>query len=386
MVKRLPSPVQNIHALPNEILCKIFETAQSMPSQKGQLAPRLLVSHVTSHWRDLAVNMPMLWTEIRITRFSKLEVLRNMLLRSQQCGLEILLHFPMPIRALSARFRDSLRVRDTVIILASHISRWRRLSVIAGSETLRQIMKYVTGVFIPRLESLELVQLHTGPVSYYGPFLLDPAVFSSLRLERVTIHCARSSFLTGMRTLELIHSSGSILDEEALDSLDNPACNHFNVERRSPTMSQLTRLNITATSIILPFHPSFSASSLTSLKLANFPPTTPALRDSILHLFETLSTPILKNLEVEELDGFAWTAFVQSIHTSDSPKYPGLRSLTLSSLQLHDVDVHFIQAFPSITHLRLISVRSEPLRKVLRKCSLVWPGPSISVDGFQVVP
>lgn len=374
-----------------------------MPFEKGKIPPRILVSHVTKYWRNLAFDMPLLWVDISITHFRKLDILRDIMLRSKECGLEINFHFPfIPLRAVSGttRFRESLRIRNTFLVVAAHVVRWRCMSIIASNDILRKIMKYVTGILMPQLEHLELVQRDTytegstafAAVSCYGPLLFNPSVFSSLRLERVTILCPTPYFLSALKTLSMVHSSGCILDQEHLQSWDvsiPPIA--YNPNNVSPSMTHLTHLDITGTALYgqLPCHPSFELSSLTSLKLAHFALTSIELRASIVELFSlSVRIPNLVQLKLEDLCSFAWNAFIQSLHRAvtdlDSPKYTALRSLTLSSLLLHGVDASFTKAFPDIEDLVLLNVDPKPLLEVLRGDELLWPTAVISVDGLQV--
>ncbi|KZP24129.1 hypothetical protein FIBSPDRAFT_736244, partial [Athelia psychrophila] len=56
-----------ISSLPDGVLSAIFEIGQPIPrgySIQGLLSPEIAVSHVTSHWRYVALGTPALWTKI----------------------------------------------------------------------------------------------------------------------------------------------------------------------------------------------------------------------------------------------------------------------------------------------------------------------------------
>lgn len=129
-----------------------------------------------------------------------------------------------------------------------------------------------------------------------------------------------------------------------------------------------------------PLHPSFDSASLVSLKFGNFDSSSPALVPSFVNLFNAISGPNLRYLELDAIVGFAWDAFVQSLQAAVLPKYPGLETLTLRSLDLRNVDADFASAFPTITCLILVAVDPEPLHALLRNDYSVWPDLTVSID------
>ncbi|RDB27334.1 hypothetical protein Hypma_004422 [Hypsizygus marmoreus] len=372
-------------SLTSDILRKIFLLVQTFPYDVGQhaLPVPVIISHVVRQWRTLAIDTPLLWFNIRITRHTNLDALRETILRSGECKLWVNITLPRPTtkRIPSRRLRESSHICDVLRLLMPHASRWRHLSVVAESHSIEHILQLFAGTKFTRLQSLELVKTDGATVSHCGPLIFDPNIFLTLRLHRVTIHVGHPTQLGGLTTVEISHTSCCMIDQVSLDSLSL-----FNSLTHPPSMLNLRKLTVAAQNPTFPLHPSFHSSSLVCLKLSAFSSTSPTLHAAFIQFFNASSSPNLKHLELDSMLGSAWDAFIQSLTSTHIPKYPALESLTLRSLQLRDadVDLEFAHAFPAITHLHLFEVDPEPVFVLLQTNHMVWPALTLTVDGTEI--
>lgn len=101
---RLQSPVQR---LPCEILASIFVIGVFMADDEDPLMVSTLML-VCRYWADLAVNTPVLWSNITVSTHNSLEKARRKLQRSKSCPLDITINF-------SPRQEHSHGVTESVI-------------------------------------------------------------------------------------------------------------------------------------------------------------------------------------------------------------------------------------------------------------------------------
>jgi hypothetical protein len=364
-----------IVSFPDDVLNEIFTLAQASPFVLGELPSRIAVSHVSKHWRSLTIRSPLLWVTIRVTSHSNLDALREILRRSESCELDI--SFISAGKGSPARRRGHFgHLRDAALLLLKHVIHWRSLSVTSPSKSLNIIMQLLNHVPIPKLQRLQLIQSgEKAAVSHCGPLVLNPSVFSTLSLQGVTIHCISPSNLAGVTSIDFSDTASCIIDQANLDTLSG-----VTFPAHSPSMVRLTSLGINAKNPSIPFHPSFRMSTLVSLKLGGFCGVLPTLVASFVQLFNTLSSTTLCHLELDNLLDSAWDAFLLSLQSTTIPKYPGLKTLTMRSLQLRVVDANFAAAFPAITHLNLFEVDPSPILLLMRDNVSVWQGLTLSTD------
>lgn len=137
----LPDDESPICTFPPEVLSAIFaagteieetSTTDSNPlSGETGLSFELLVSHVCSYFRDIAIGTPSLWTGIFIAPTTKPEKLLTYIARSLGCGLD--LRVDMSGWASSALGRYAMMEMINFVSAQSH--RWRRLSIAAAGES-----------------------------------------------------------------------------------------------------------------------------------------------------------------------------------------------------------------------------------------------------------
>lgn len=367
----MPTPT-TIASLSEDVLNEIFKFAQASPPVTGKIPPRTILSHVSQQWRSLSISSPLLWVAIQVTSQSNLDALREILIRSKECELDI--HF------FSSRKRRSTALREATLILLKHAARWRSLSVSSPRSTLDTVLQLISHIPFPKLQSLQLMQsdIKTA-VSHCGPLVLNPMVFSTLKLRGVTLHCLNSSNLAGVTSVDFSATSSCVIDQAILDTLGGVTS-----PMHPPSMLQLTSLAISTENPLIPLHPTFHMSTLVSLKLGGFCGAFPTLIAPFVQLFNTLSSPSLHHLEIDNILDSAWDAFLQSLQSTIIPKYPGLKTLTMRSLRLRGIDANFAAAFPAITHLSLFEIDPSPISLLKSTNTLVWPGLILTSDGNDI--
>lgn len=370
----MPTPT-TVASLSEDILTRIFTLVPTSPRVLGEVP--FTVSHVSKRWHTLTISSPLLWTTIQVTSRSNLDALREVLRRSKKCELSIYLS----TSAMCGRFRDqrrSMRLREATLLLLKDAPRWRSLEVTLQSNILNLILPLISHTPFPKLHSLQLMQRDlNSTVSHCGPLILDPRVFSTLKLRGVTIHCLHPSNLAGVTSIDFSATASCIINQEVLDTLAGVVS-----PTHPPSMLQLTSLSIVTENPSVPPHPTFRMSTLISLKLGGFSGTLPALVAPFVGLFNTLSSPFLRHLELDNLLDSAWDAFLQSLQSTVIPKYPGLQTLTMRSLQLRAINARFAAAFPAITHLNLFEVDPSPIITLTN--TVVWPQLTLLADGNKI--
>ncbi|KAG6830074.1 hypothetical protein H0H92_002364 [Tricholoma furcatifolium] len=139
--------------IPAEILATIFsEVVDSTSENDGPYAEWISeVSHVCSHWREVALSTPRLWSTLHLDcPTQSLEMLR----RSKDTPLSVVLYGQM--------FQDAYNVLHQV--LASHLHRIKNLTL--GSEMYIHIAKYQYRQIRPNefRELLRLLGQNNGPL------------------------------------------------------------------------------------------------------------------------------------------------------------------------------------------------------------------------------
>ncbi|KAF8060677.1 hypothetical protein FPV67DRAFT_302090 [Lyophyllum atratum] len=349
---------------------------QALHHNAGGLAPNFALSHVNGRWRTVALDMPLLWADIQITPCSNVAALRESILRSRNGDLNISIFcLPKSQRTSTHRFRNFTNIRDALLLLTPLASLWHRLSISGDSKLMKDTMPLILALRLHRLRCLELIHTGTSHTPHFGPFTFNPSIFTSLRLHGVTIHVSDRAHFSGLVSLDIGRISCCMIDQASADSLS-----HVNAPIHPPTMLLLRHLSIQVAIPSYPLHPSFHPASLISLKFGGFRASSLASIPSLVHVFNTISSPNLRHLELDAIVGSAWDAFIQSLQATVIPKYPGLDTLTLRSLELRNMDSNFASAFPALKRLILVTVDPRPLHALLRNDRSIWPTLTVSID------
>jgi hypothetical protein len=355
-----------IYSLPNEVLGEIFDHLLALPLVNGEAPAPILVSHVCSHWRRVVVDLPAQWEVLRIRHTRRADVISDLLSRSRNREITLFIDLlkPMPYGA------DALKsFSGTFMAIVAHVSRLGALSIHTDNTTFHKIMPFLIDVPLSSLQHLEFVQNGDKPYCFFGPLVFNPDVFINLRLERAMIDCD-ASCLTGLLSLDLCETSGTMLNQHQLSFLSYPDI------PATPTMAHLSRLRIRNTSLILTnstLKPSFSLESLLCLELSYIHMTTPHTLHSIVSLFTVTLNPLLEELVLHNIDNSPLHALIQVISLTQL-KFTALHSLTISDVDLRALAPFIVPATPAIRHLMLMNVGVDLgfFREILRDVDR-WP-------------
>jgi len=339
------------HNLSKGVLREIFSALFA----ESENVSGLIISSVCRNWREVALGMPSIWTNISLRAARHPRILEQILSWSTHYHIDVRIDFNRQI--FSTCDAEAPDFRDTFEAIVVHIKRLRRLAITARNPIIHAIVKHLKNRTMPKLEHLELIQCDTGPVSFFGPFLVNSDAFTSLRLVRTAATFGDASLLRGLRTLDLVESSGRFLDQSA-------HINHsFPVIPPLPCMYKLSRLSITDTELfvnannpLVSIKPAFIVSLLTHLTMSRIKvASSPDSMAAFIRLFNMTYNSGLEELCLDNIHDHALEILQQMIG-APYPKYPRLKSLTLSSLPIRDLRREFYLAFPAVETLTLREV------------------------------
>jgi hypothetical protein len=194
------------------------------------------------------------------------------------------------------------------------------------------------------------------------------------------MYAADSSFLAGLRSVELVESSLAMLDERKLLSSEYPT-----KEPRPPSMVSLGRLVVDASNPVRQgpaYSPAFSNLHLISVTFARLEAPSMDLVQALSHLYGTaLASPVLRTLEIGDIQGHALVMLLAVIRNR---QFRTLETLSLTAIDLSGIDTKFMDAFSVVTHLHLARLGPEPILERLEDPRL-WPILScITLDGVVI--
>ncbi|KAJ7153939.1 hypothetical protein C8R43DRAFT_1126609 [Mycena crocata] len=362
----------NFDSPPEAVLRRIYDYLRYLDENSR---PELTLASMNSHWRQVSISTPLLWTRIRINHDRQISVLGEVLLRSKNLPLGICIHLD------AFRYRFCTEYEAAIDLLLPHVERWRSLKIIASNPVLHNIRTRIHRLSLSALEHLELVQSDNGRIQHLGPFLFDPAIFRSLRLERTMIYAADAALLAGLTHIELVQSSLTILDEHKLLSVEYPTR-----EPRPPSMTALTHLALDGSSPAtngLPYTPAFSTTHLTSVSLARLSAPSMDLVQALAHIFgAALAAPRLRELAVADMHGHALVMLLAVVRAT---RFPALRRLEVAGVETSGVDDGLMAAFAGgVAHLVLARVDAQPILSRLADPA-IWPSlERIEIDGVDI--
>ncbi|KAG5652769.1 hypothetical protein H0H81_003707 [Sphagnurus paluster] len=343
-----------IYKLPDELLSDIFQRCHAIMMGSRGRPFEVLVSHVSSDWRNLALNTPLLWNMINLevherTRGRIAQRLSAYLTRSSECLLD-----------LSLRFSIADGLKDFLELLAPHAGRWYRVSICCTHRS-------------------------TLPDDIYGPLhsIAAPALIHlSLRIDhpgddtdvprRVYPGAGQPIITIGAPSLCFVRVAGKVFG-----NLTPPlsAIQTFHVDawpKNLMSLSQframldalpcLVNLSLSGLSVQLPRDPLELSEPIPLLRLRSLrirDVSTPCHR-----LFHLLSLPILESITLSSLDTF------------DSGVIPTVVTLSLESCMLQNRQLeNMFRAFPNVSTLYLDETTPEiyPLLHENPKGEWVWP-------------
>ncbi|KAF5377002.1 hypothetical protein D9615_007327 [Tricholomella constricta] len=205
----------SIASLPEELLCAIFSFLYD--DNDGNLSTSLLLSHVCSDWREIALDLPWLWTKVRITQHNH-TILEDILMRSNNRPLDVCVYLPDPTPQ-----NATFGLWSTLILLARELKRCHSLDVSAPSPTYGLMRNaFIRDLKAPLLASLKLRrQGRSDGECVFPSVAFNPKVLTYVALDGVGL---QSADLNGVRTLVLKQVNASWLPDclgpdNALESL-----------------------------------------------------------------------------------------------------------------------------------------------------------------------
>ena len=331
---RLQNSRTPVSLLPDELLAEIFQLCQEDWLYRVRPSFELVASHVSSHWREIALATPLLWNNIYLVARhgpsnprlpSQVEKLSAHLTRSANCLLKVFL---------------VLETSDTVSHflnpMTRHAKRWRQISISVSNGVEADLYNSLRKISAPALVHLSLrvgtIQNPDAPRTEYPaecPEILTGSGSPALSFVRVA----------GMIVGRMAPPYGSVTTLH-VDAWPKNIMNHGHFQRMLGMLPRLVNLSLTGLSIQLPRDPLDVSSptpmpSLRSLRIRGN--ATPCHR-----LFTLMALPHLESLSLHNVDTF------------DSTPMPTLRSLTLEACALSQTEVeHIVHAFPAITTLTI---------------------------------
>ncbi|KAJ3872783.1 hypothetical protein F5051DRAFT_144564 [Lentinula edodes] len=352
-----------IYQLPHEIFHCIFGFLVS--EDRHQLAVKIsrrpiaafTISQVSQRWRDIALEFPFIWTNIRIFHFrdSQRNMVKELIARTKGLPLSITLEYNQPLTASQKK-----NCWDILLEIMSCASRWEALRIAVNEDLFTQICGNFGGRQAPILQRLELIILgfhelhgrhHQLLVSPLYLELSQTHKLKHLALLGVRLRMPSPAYMEQLEVLSLDYAPG-------MDMLDRPG---LDVEA-PPLPTRLRALSLTG--IVLRNLPTRSYLSeytalLTVLSLSNISGYNSA---DVVRLFQHLPTTTLQELSVSNVDVAFWHGLLTSMTGAD-PRYPAVKRLSLQNVEVGYVQetefppTHFVSAFPKLEVLELYNVQ-----------------------------
>lgn len=346
----------DISVLPVEVLGMVFkevirQSGADMPgcprsstfapenSEWSVIRPELLISHVSKHWRAVALGTPSFWTYIRLYVNQSTDLVDLYLARSRGLPLVIAYrqHFVCGTHPRQAYAVDYPRITATIL---DHMHICRRLEI-------------HTNVFVPELLDglgrscaplLEEIVLH-HPRSGAREYTFSSSSFPKLaHLELGQLLSISSTMrINGLTTLTLV----------GLPAFGLPAETFLTVLSGLQSLSRLSLLDE-----VVDFDHSHTRDmvELPSLRFLMLKPTPDVSRLYLTGLMETIFTPALEELVLD----FTNLSSAREIHLflrhlrREAPRFLSLRHITIDSpFEGFDIADSLVHTAPNIEGLSL---------------------------------
>jgi hypothetical protein len=347
-------------ALPNEILCEIFELASSTDITK-RTHMTIAISHVDSRWREVALDLPNLWTSIRISGYDA-TVLDSVLLRSKGRPLDIFLNYQQATPAGA-----NLRLWNTLISVLSEMHRCRSLTV----STIDANFKLMRNVFgsrcmAPLLESLKLTCVDTKTRE---PSIFPLINYDSARLDHIYVDGAVFIIANPMGVVEM--EIRNTVGPWQWPTGGRP------LDRTYESLEKLTLVNV----------PIAQGTTFTSPALTNI---TFKGRNAESIFDSNFNPATLTSIEISQVESHTWVDIIHHFSRSwQLQRFSRVQHLTLSDLETPSscmgISVaRFALALSGLTNLNFAKTSPEFLFNMLRTSPSVWLDVVFTVDGIEV--
>lgn len=324
------------YALPNELLAAIFEAGSTDLPEFPQI---ITISHVSRHWREVALHTPSLWSTIRMdenTSYPKL--LDAYLDRSGACPLDIVVDYRY-------RYPEPRIFRETFYLhkILPHIDRWHSLWVGAASNEIACIiLPHLRNLRAPLLKRLVVF----GEEDDIGD-QLDLNVFMGgaphLSFVSLTSLNMRSCWppLAALTNLELKWTAGPT--------------SHGDFRRMVVTALSLRKLSLWAGAVNFDITSPIRIASLESFEITPFADVDDGHECDVSIALKALEMPALKNLAILLMDADHFSEVADLLRVQmPQHHFPRLQHLELSSGVIHQGDaVAFMVALPTVVHVSI---------------------------------
>ena len=349
-VTHFVNPATPATALPTEVLLEIFKAGhESALGNTSHFA--LLVSHVSSHWRNVVLHSPSLWAAIQFGDglLKSRDLLNCYLERSQKCLLSVRFDFHSHQRG----YADCTHILPGTLL--QQTIRWRTLVVNATcTEAMMDLWTRLSTRTAPALTSLE--------VNYGGEYIneLDHLPFMGVGVTSMT--CRNLG-------LALAHPLSPSLAHIQIGPDDNISP-WYNSElgwvlKNAPSLKSLVfQHDVCIASASHPVSTRIRVPSLLSLEIS-CPPSSKGTH--IRDLFVHISAPNLQHLILDFPDSSIINAFIQSLcETPLSVKFPQLQTLALHLHRVHDdLLAELCDALPGVTSILSTQGNGQTLLELL---------------------
>ncbi|KAG6885219.1 hypothetical protein C0993_004779 [Termitomyces sp. T159_Od127] len=312
--RRIANKLTPICSLPSELLAKIFKLGQNIQWEDNELdaSPTsqlvadhsfgILVTHVSSHFREVAIGTPQLWSDITISSCMSRAELETCLTRTGGCALDVRIE-----AGLSVPLDPLIMVQIEIIIV--HSKRYRQLVINCVSESSAQSV-------VPRFSKVAMPDLKH----------LSIAIGTA---EGLFPHDGRMPFSAEMPYLSFVRLRGLALMLFCLP-LQNVTTLHLDQTVFTPILYSTFRRMI------------ISSSALQNLSLYGdlFSPVTTPL--TTLEVGDPIDIPKLRCLRISGVGGELYSGILRGI-IADS-----LTSIVLKNLKQYDLQPFMASPFSSI--------------------------------------
>jgi F-box-like len=366
---RLANQSTAIYRLPNEMLSYIFELCRNdaiveraTTGRTGRVGKvEVNMSHVSSHWRAVAISSPSLWSNLGLSDDSKLKVYLE---RSKGYPLDITFQF-----AHIAPMYESEIAHITLI--CAHIDRWRHVFLELGhDQSLSFILQHIRKSSAPLLQHFSMCPFSSN-IDFSHPeepgasqiFMGGAPKLTFVRLVGAALYVSKPP-LSAMTTLHLddVVGGGNLsLDYATFSKIINASPSLLNLSIMLGTIDWPTDGQL-----------ALSIPTLRSLRIYG----SAAL---IYVLSSALSAPNLKSLVAadctDDIAELLWGNMNQPADTP-TPKFFHLTSLTFIDCYLQSCRSIFY-ALPAVTHFSLLGTSNMATLKAIgddfTSSALPWP-------------